>query len=860
MGSVPSESDVLLAARRLVEHGVAVHWLHRRKKRPVGTNWQTAPVHTIDSLKADYQTGFNIGIRPGEHSRTPYGYLHLFDVDIRKPELAREAWACLLKHWPEAREAPFVISGSGGESRHVYVFTPVPLRSMSLGHSEGFEMVFDPEKGRDVKKRDWEVSLYGAPKQAVLPPSVHPDTGENYRWGREIEWDLLEMGLGPVVSEADIATWGAREDDLSLDDHDDLMAAVRAAPMGLTQAEIDRILADLPEDWVEDHDLWVQAGMALHHEYEGSQLGFERWCEWSKQSAKFDVKDLKTRWKSFKDRKNPVRMATLIKAAGEARLQRDHADLEDLFGDAEVDEPTTGTALALLDTKTQATLDDDFLSDLLSESPKTTDPDLDTILGTDDSIAPGANGASGLGPLDPNWKSYLQMTEDGLGIKATLHNVELIIRNDPRTRGVMAFNEFTQEIVQRGTPKSFKLKKAGPKPVRQLDGHIWDVRDKVNGDLWSDSHDVGVRVVLEAPTRQGGYSLKTSDRDLRSALDKVAHLNKFHPIREYLSGLVWDGERRVSKLFVDYVGAEDNAYHREAGVLTMLAAVTRVFEPGHKFDFVPILEGLQGKRKSTFINILARHWFAELEGDFHDTKAMVEKMQGSWILEIPELQGFSKAEVTTIKGFVSRTFDKVRLAYAKRASEFHRQCIFIGSTNDVEYLRDSTGGRRFLPIACNIGEIDTDLLRKNIDQLWAEAKHLYDVWRREQPHGTLPLYMRNDEASAEAKRLQESRRQVTTDDVMAARIEHWLSQPIGSDLGGFDDLDEVDPESIRYHEEVCIAQIWEEMMGQDINRKSERDQQMLGRAMRKVEGWAPAGQTRFAKYGKQRVFRRIDPI
>lgn len=105
-----------------------------------------------------------------------------------------------------------------------------------------------------------------------------------------------------------------------------------------------------------------------------------------------------------------------------------------------------------------------------------------------------------------------------------------------------------------------------------------------------------------------------------------------------------------------------NPYHREVALLFLLGAVTRVFEPGHKFDFVPILEGIQGVRKSTFIRMLAKHWFAELEGDFHDAKGMVERMQGAWIMELAELAGFSKAEVTSIKGFISRQTDVVRMA------------------------------------------------------------------------------------------------------------------------------------------------------------------------------------------------------
>jgi predicted P-loop ATPase len=836
MGTVPTESEVLSAAARLIEHGVAVHWLHRRAKNPVGDSWQNAPVHTLETLKAAYRSGNNLGIRPGEHSKTPFGYLHLFDIDIRKPELAADAWACLLHRWPDARQAPYVISGSGGESRHVYVITPAPLRSMNLGHSDTFTMVFDPKKGRDVKKWDWSVDLYGAPKQAVLPPSVHPDTGENYVWGREIDWDLLDLGIGPIVSAELVETWGAREDDLSLDEDDDLMAIVRSSPMGLSEAEIDKTLADLPEDWIEDHDLWVQAGMALHHEYEGSQVGFEKWCQWARQSAKFDIKDHKTRWKSFKGRGTPVRMATLIKAAGDNRLAVAHADLDDLLGDdSQIDlklsEVPANQQLALI---------------------SSADDDLADLLGSTDSFAPGASGLKDL-TVDPEWRSHFHRNEEGQ-IKSTLHNIRLIMRNDTRLRNVLAMNEFTQEVVLMKAPATFKMKKASPKPVVQLDSGIWKIGDAVNGRMWNDSHAAAVRAMIEAPERQGGYAISVKKMDMVDALDIVANERAFHPVREYLNGLRWDGVPRAERLWVDYVGAPDDAYHREAAALWLLGAVTRVFEPGHKFDFVPILEGLQGKRKSTFFRIMARDWFAELEGDFHDTQGMVEKMQGAWIMEIPELSQFGKSEITIIKGFISRQTDKVRLAYRRNASEFHRQCVFGGTTNDDEYLRDSTGGRRFWPVECSASEIDTDRLNANVDQIWAEVVTMYRQWRtRYDPRSVLPLYMKNEAAIDAAKRLQESRRQQGSDEVLAARIEEWLSQPIGSELG----LDD-DDEEPRYRDTICLIEIWEKMMGQDPNKYTDRDQQVLGRAMRKIKSWKTTGsRVRIPGYGQQRIFRKI---
>jgi predicted P-loop ATPase len=824
---VPSESEVLDAARPLVAAGLALHWLRRREKVPIEANWSTASVHTAESLAGAYRQGSNIGIRLGEPSRTAAGYVHLIDLDIRDAAQEQVAWDWLLARWPEARSAPYVVSGSGGASRHLYFFTDRPFRSLKIARSEGFELVFDPKMGREVKKRDWEIELFGTGKQAVLPPSVHPDTGQPYRWGRGIEWGLVELGIGPFVAAETVQSWGVTHDELHSDEDEDLFALVRAEPMGLSEAEIAAAVAGVPPEWVEDRDCWLQVGQALHHEYQGGAPGFERWCEWSRQSAKFDIQDQKRVWKSFREQsKNPVRMASIIKAAGDYRLAEAHADMEELVG--------PGTAVVVVPVAVPLSAD---LADLLGGPVPIQQGDKPK-----------------LGPvIDPDWKSYLHRNQEGV-ISPTLPNVQLIVRNDIRTRGIIAFNEFTQDQVLIGSPGRLGLKKESPKPIRQLEGAIWTVWDPLNGDSWTDSHDNAVRAVIEAPERQGGYALKTSDRDLRAAIDMVAHENAFHPVRDYLDGTVWDGVSRVETLFIDYLGCEDNAYHREAARLFLLGAVTRIFEPGHKFDFVPILEGLQGKRKSTFIRILGRSWSCELEGDFHDAKAMVEKMQGAWICEIAELQGFSKSDVTTIKGFISRVRDKVRLAFERRARSFPRQCVFMGSTNEREYLRDATGGRRFWPIACTVAEIDTDRLARCIDQIWAEATAKYRSMRDLYTHADLPLYLQNDDAAAQAKVLQEDRRQESADEVMAGRIAEWLERPIGAELG----LDCLDGEEPRFRSEVYLPEIWTQMLGQDAAKYDPRNQQLLGRAMRLVPGWRLQGQGRSKVYGKQRVFVRVD--
>jgi putative DNA primase/helicase len=448
------------------------------------------------------------------------------------------------------------------------------------------------------------------------------------------------------------------------------------------------------------------------------------------------------------------------------------------------------------------------------------------------------------------WTTLLDKDKDG-SIRPTLTNVALIIQNDPRFEGAVQLNAFTQEIVTRH-------------PLRTKNALIpkIPIRDKVNGDLWSESHDNCVRTIIEGPKGKGrkGYGLKVPERDLKAAIDLAATKSSFHPVRDFLNARVWDGVKRLDTLFIRYLGAPDTACTRAISRLTLLGAVTRVFEPGHKFDFVTILEGLQGKGKSTFIEILAKSWFVELEGNLDDRKGLVEKMQGAWIIEIPELSGFGRSEIQAIKAMFSASKDKVRLAYDRRGKDFLRQCIFIGSTNDAEYLRDPTGGRRFWPVVCTVEAIDTNLLRGEIDQIWAEAVAAYRAMRLEHPKGNLPLYLTDKEAQAEALEMQESRRVETAEDAQAGIIQEWLDTPVAEDMlasdgSGFPDMDSSDRMVIRT--EICLLEIWcgpMNMRYEDYNQAASRT---LSGAMKTLKGWDNVDKRRHPIYGKQKMYRRI---
>lgn len=835
------DKNTLESLAPFVRAGFALHWLHKAKKRPIGEDWSTRPVASLESLRRRHAPGNNLGVRLGEVSKLACGfYLHVCDIDIRSPEHAAAALLKLHQLLPEldVKTFPVVKSGSGGESRHVYFITDKPFASKKFARSEGFKMVWDEEKQREVKKRDWELEIFGTGKQVAMPPSIHPDTGLPYQWVRPFDFALLDLGLGPIVPSTAIERVGA------LDTSAPPEQGELKPRLGLTLDQARDILGYLPlDEWCEDRDGWVSCGMALHHEF--GEDGFDLWTEFSQQSAKFDEKNQRVVWKSFRDKKNSVRMATLKAAAATERLR---AMFDDANGDAfDGDAPSPAAVIdidALIGTTAPKSAADE-LADFDTGEPNGRTA-LDELADFDSDAGNDVN------PGELHWTSLLHLNEEG-ALRTTLHNTTLIVGNDVWTKGVMALNEFTHEVVQRGAPgvKAPRRKGAAKQPL-QLEGASWQLGDPVNGDLWTEDKDNAIRALLEAPTTQGGYGIKVPDRDLRAAIDIIARRNAFHPVRERLNGLAWDGVPRLDRLFIDYLGTPDNSYYRDIARLTLTAAVTRVFEPGHKFDFAPILEGSQGKRKSTFIRILAMGWFAELDMNFDDRKQLVEKMQGAIIGEFPELSGMMRSEVHDVKAVITTQSDKVRLAYDKRAREFPRQCIFIGTTNDQRYLKDVTGGRRFWPVFCFIvGEIDTDRLERELDQLWAEAVHHYRSMRAAQPCGTLPLYLTDPRSKEISKVLQEAARVETADDAELGVITDWLNQPIVTgDLNS--------PAEGKLRDKTCLKELWLHALGRPEDRYDDAAARRLGKVMDRVEGWKNTGTTaRFGVLKQQKAYRRV---
>lgn len=282
------------------------------------------------------------------------------------------------------------------------------------------------------------------------------------------------------------------------------------------------------------------------------------------------------------------------------------------------------------------------------------------------------------------WKGKLQSNGKG-GVKKSMTNLMLFLKNLPEFGTTIRWNELAQRAE-------------------------WNGRPLEEADL------IDARLILE------GHSYEPTVTDLLPALIRHARENTFHPVRDYLRSLKWDGTLRLDYWLQQCLGAPNTAFNKLAGRKTLIAAVARAFKPGCKVDTVLVLEGPQGVKKSTAIEVLfSEVWAAESVNLFDQHNKMVMSMMGAWVVELAEFVAVTKRDQNAVKGMLSMRVDKVVLPYAKIASEHPRQCIFFGTINPGEtgYLTDGTGNRRYWPV--EVVKADLDLIRARRDQLWAEA-------------------------------------------------------------------------------------------------------------------------------------------
>ena len=340
---------------------------------------------------------------------------------------------------------------------------------------------------------------------------------------------------------------------------------------------------------------------------------------------------------------------------------------------------------------------------------------------------------------DPRgWRAELIKTSEGAK-KDCRENVFTFLMHHPRLKGMVAFDEFSYRIIKRRDP-----------PWRSTPGE-WTTADDYELGLWL-AQTKGAKLVVK------------SESTLAAGVAMAANRARFHPVQDYLTGLAWDGVERLCMWTHECLGTGDTTYTRLVGRWFLLGMVNRILNPGCQMDNMIVLEGVQGKMKSSSLRALAGEWFADTPIRIGDKDALLN-LAGVWLYEVAELDSFNKAEVTAVKQYVSSRVDRVREPYSRRPLDRKRSCVLAGTTNQHEYFKDSTGSRRFWPLACD-GDVDLHKLLAWRDQLFAEA--VAALAKGERYHPT------REEAARYIEPEQESR-EIT--DPWFERIAMWVDKP-----------------------------------------------------------------------------------
>jgi putative DNA primase/helicase len=306
---------------------------------------------------------------------------------------------------------------------------------------------------------------------------------------------------------------------------------------------------------------------------------------------------------------------------------------------------------------------------------------------------------------EPEWKHYL-LRKNGGEIIACVANIVDILENDERWKGVICYDEFGGRVI--------KLKKP-PYWNKSGDKGEWDAQDDARTAIW----------VTKV------YRFSPSAGMVSEAIEVMARNNVINPPKEWLEKLKWDGVKRVDNWMLDYMGVPKTQYSMRVARWFFMGMVKRVFEPGCKFDYCLVLEGPQGRKKSTALSIIGGDWYGDTDLDLH-SKDSLSALRGKMLYEFSELGSVAKAEATKQKSFLSRQTDEYRPVYGRREIRAPRQLIFSGTTNEWEWNKDPTGGRRFWPVTVT-KEIDAAGLKEMRDQLFAEAVVLVNDGHRYWP-------------------------------------------------------------------------------------------------------------------------------
>ncbi|MDD9148145.1 virulence-associated E family protein [Sporolactobacillus sp. CQH2019] len=429
-----------------------------------------------------------------------------------------------------------------------------------------------------------------------------------------------------------------------------------------------------------------------------------------------------------------------------------------------------------------------------------------------------------------DWIKRLDQNKDG-SFDKSVKNIKIILRNDENLAGKFALNDFThrQELI---------------------DDLPW--RKRSRGVAWKDSDDACLRNYLSDIY---GISHKQNVAD---AVDEVNQDNAFHPVRDYLNGLEWDGTPRLDTILIDYLSADDTPYVRAVTRKMLIAAVGRIMKPGIKFDQILVLVGPQGAKKSYFIRRLGHGWTSD-SLDTIKGKDAYEQLQGTWLIELAELKATRRAETEAVKHFTAKQVDRFRVSYGHHVEEFPRQCVFFGTTNISMFLIDKTGNRRWWPVTikkcAHKKDVWNDLKGDELDQIWAEAKHAWDQ------HESLLL---SPELEKAAQAMQEAH--LEEDDKFGLVEEYlntntpasWDDWELGQRRAWLSENPSIREKGVNIRDKTCAMEIWAECFGnrpEDMNPMRSRE---ISDILENISGWVPydknRGRMKFKIYGKQKAY------
>lgn len=429
------------------------------------------------------------------------------------------------------------------------------------------------------------------------------------------------------------------------------------------------------------------------------------------------------------------------------------------------------------------------------------------------------------------WLKKLERTKNTGKIVSNASNLLLILSNDPRLKGKVGLDLFASRIAV-------------------LDDLPWR-RLTLGSDVWTDADDSQLRNFIST-----NYEGLVGKQIIDDAFTEITQKNAFHPVRDWLEGLKWDGVPRVRRLLIDYLGADDTAYTEEITEKFFKAAVARVYRPGAKFDYCLTISGPQGIGKSTLLSRMGWRWFNDTVTTIKGKDAM-EQLQGYWLVELGEMQAATKAENNELKAFISRQNDKYRAPYGRRTEEHPRQCVFAATTNERIFLKDRTGGRRFWIVMCS-GNSPKDIMdfsKKEAEQCWAEVMEIYKNDKNLMP---------SKEIMDTAKELQDAHTEgaeklgLIQNYLDTYLPEGWDTMPLSERQIWLEGDRSAAGAGIYPRERVCAMEIWCECFGNSPKNLKNIDAREINNMMQLMPEWQPyenkAGKLRFKLYGLQRAF------